>query len=266
MTWNESAAFCGVAVMAKASYPGRTKTRLSPPLSMEEAADFNTAFLKDVADNLSAAACSASLAGSMAYGPPGSEAFFREILPRSIALHEVWWPNFGDCLKQAMQKQFDAGHKAACVLNSDSPTLPVALLVEMVDVLAQPGDRAVLGPSTDGGYYLLACKRQHGRLFEDIAWSTDAVARQTLDRAAEIGLRVHILPRWYDVDDCASIRLLAREVLNGQGFSPALRSSPARHSADLLRTLFSASDLSERLDAFETGAGDPPLKMEEALA
>ena len=57
-----------------------------------------------------------------------------------------------------MSRQFAAGHRAACVLNSDSPTLPIPLLTEMVEVLSRPGDRAVIGPSSDGGYYLLACK------------------------------------------------------------------------------------------------------------
>jgi hypothetical protein len=241
-------AFCGIAVMAKASYPGRTKTRLCPPLTPDEAAEFNTAFLKDIAANLIAAAAEASIAGSMAFGPPGSEAFFRAHLPASIALHEVWYPDFGLCLKEAIKAQFAAGHRAACVLNSDSPTLPPALLTETVCVLREPGDRAVLGPSTDGGYYLLACKTIHPRLFQDIAWSTGAVAAQTLERAAEIGLQVHMLPEWYDVDDYEAIRILMGELLEGRSFSCTLRSSPAPHSLALLRSMAEHSDLRERLD------------------
>ena len=87
------------------------------------------------------------------------------------------------------------------MLNSDSPTLPTALLSETAEALARPGDRAVLGPSSDGGYYLLGLKTAHRRLFEDIAWSTERVAEQTLERAREIGLEVYRLPVWYDVDD-----------------------------------------------------------------
>ena len=86
------------------------------------------------------------------------------------------------------------GHQSAVVLNSDSPTLPTALLVETAEMLARPGERAVLGPSTDGGYYLLGLKTAHRRLFEDIAWSTESVAGQTLERAREIKLDVHVLP------------------------------------------------------------------------
>ncbi len=252
--------FCGVAVMAKASQPGLSKTRLCPPLTFEEAASFNTAFLKDIAENLAAAASEASLAGAFAYGPPKSEAFFRAHFPRGMALYEVWRPNFGDCLSEAMTRLFAAGHRAACVLNSDSPTLPASLLAEMARILAQPGDRAVLGPSSDGGYYLLACKRLYPRLFEDVDWSTERVFAQTLDRAAEIGLPVNVLPEWYDVDDAASLRLLAGELLEGRRSSPALRSSPAPHSAALLDTMFATADLGERLDCFLADGGGAPLR------
>lgn len=105
--------------MAKASIPGNAKTRLCPPLTFEESAAFNTAFLKDIAENLIVASAEASIAGSMAYGPPGSKAFFRAHMPASIALHEVWLPDFGACLMEALRLQFAAGHRAACVLNSE---------------------------------------------------------------------------------------------------------------------------------------------------
>jgi uncharacterized protein len=252
--------------MAKASQPGRSKTRLSPPLTPEEAASFNTAFIKDIAEHLLIASAERSLAGSMAFGPPESRDFFVSNLPASIALHEVWYPNFGKCLGEAMKCQFAAGHEAACVLNSDSPTLPVAILKEMVDVLAAPGDRAVLGPSTDGGYYLLACNKFHSRLFEDISWSTEIVAAQTLERAREIGLPVHTLPKWYDVDDCASLMLLASELLEGKSFSLGLQSSPARHSQTLLTSLFRTSQLQERLDRFAKAGATAPATLKEAAA
>src|SRR5271166_1940197 len=95
-------AFCGIAFMAKASTPGRAKTRLVPPLTFDEAANLNTAFLRDVADNVLLAARHAApqagISGYAAYGPPGSEEFFHRTLPRSIGLIGAWLPNFGDCL------------------------------------------------------------------------------------------------------------------------------------------------------------------------
>jgi rSAM/selenodomain-associated transferase 1 len=251
--------------MAKASCPGRTKTRLVPPLTFEEAAAFNTAFLQDVAGNIAVADRDARrwggrLFGYMAFGPPRSEPFFREILPVSFGLIEAWHPNFGDCLFAAVKKLLVLGHSGAVVLNSDSPTLPTALLVEAAEVLARSGDHAVLGPSTDGGYYLLGLKKPHRRLFQDVAWSTESVARQTLDRAAEIGLAVHVLPSWYDVDDFAALHLLRSELYAGVSFTPALTTHRATHVRRLFDVLLRETDLAQRL------AGAPSVRDSAGVA
>ena len=111
-----------------------------------------------------------------------------------------------------------AGHDSACVLNSDSPTLPSAYLAEAARLLAMPGDRAVLGPSADGGYYILGLKQAHRRMFDDIAWSTETVAEQTRERARELGLELHVLPTWYDVDDAETLRMLVADLdIGGRG-------------------------------------------------
>jgi uncharacterized protein len=239
---------CGIAVMAKASIPGRTKTRLVPPLSYDEAAAFNTAFLQDISTNIIAAAGQANIAGYMAFGPPDSVAFFKTILPAGICLVEAWLPDFGDCLFGAIAHLLARGHQAAVVLNSDSPTLPTSILVETARILARPGDRAVIGPSVDGGYYLLGLKAAHRHLFDDIDWSTDRVARQTLDRARELELPIHVLPAWYDVDELATLKTLHGELCAGCAFTPQLRSHRAPRTADLLRALLRETDLAARLE------------------
>jgi uncharacterized protein len=238
---------CGVAVMAKASIPGRTKTRLVPPLSFEEAAAFNTAFLQDVAANILTASQQANMSGYMAFGPPESAPFFEAMLPPDIGLIESWLPNFGDCLLNAITRLLALGHGAAVVLNADSPTLPTSLLVNTASILARPGDRAVIGPSTDGGYYLLGLKAAHRRLFEDIDWSTERVARQTMERAREIGLPVHVLPAWYDVDELDALKLLHAELCEGRFFASDLQSHRAPRTAALMRILLRDTDLAARL-------------------
>jgi rSAM/selenodomain-associated transferase 1 len=236
-------ASCGIAFMAKASVPGRAKTRLVPPLTYEQAADLNTAFLQDVAANLLLAGGESersAIVGYAAYGPPGSDDFFRRILPESIGLIEAWLPNFGDCLFHTIREILARGHDSAVVLNSDSPTLPTSLLVETAEVLARPGDRAVLGPSTDGGYYLLGLKAAHRRMFDDITWSTERVAGETLQRAREIGLPVHILPAWYDIDDVDGLRRVETELSASYpaGSKTALHTPHhAAHTAKLIDAL-----------------------------
>jgi rSAM/selenodomain-associated transferase 1 len=234
-----TAASCGIAFMAKASAPGRAKTRLVPPLTFDEAAALNTAFLCDVADNVLLAARHAApqagIAGYAAFGPTGSEDFFRRILPGAIGLIAAWLPNFGDCLFHTIREIFARGHSSAVVLNSDSPTLPTALLIGTAAALAKPGDRAVLGPSSDGGYYLLGLKAAHRRMFDDIDWSTSRVAAQTLARAGDIGLEVHRLPLWYDVDDIDGLRRLHAELY---GKSNGRRDAYAPHHAPQTVKLF----------------------------
>jgi rSAM/selenodomain-associated transferase 1 len=239
---------CAIAVMAKASIPGRAKTRLSPPLTAEEAADLNTAFLRDIADGLIAASAFANIAPHMAYAPAGSTPFFREILPARIGLLETVAPSLGKCLLHAATALLEAGHEAVCLLNSDSPTLPTAYLVAAATALAAPGDRIVLGPSTDGGYYLLGLKRPHRRLFEDIDWSTERVSAQTLARARELDLEVHRLPSWYDVDDPEALRLLVGELFHDRRFRVVgSRPTPATWTRRELARLVASADLAGRL-------------------
>jgi uncharacterized protein len=232
---------CAIAVMAKASIPGRTKTRLTPPLTPEQAAELNTAFLRDVADNLLAAAALANINPWMAYAPVGSQDFFARNLPDGIGLIETVAPDFGACLFRSADSLLAAGHEAACLLNADSPTLPTGYLVAAATALAAPGDRIVIGPATDGGYYLIGIKQAHRRLFQDIDWSTERVLRQTLARADELGLPVVLLPSWYDVDDENALHQLIGELVDGRPFrvvgnKPTPASFTRRHLLRLLET------------------------------
>jgi rSAM/selenodomain-associated transferase 1 len=241
---------CAIAAMAKASIAGRAKTRLSPPLTPEEAAGLNTAFLRDIADNLLGASTLANIAPHMAFAPAGSAPFLHQILPAGVGLMETVAPSFGECLLQAATRLLEAGHAAVCLLNSDSPTLPAAYLVAAATALAAPGDRVVLGPSTDGGYYLIGLKQAHHRLFEEIDWSTERVTAQTLARARELGLAVHMLPSWYDVDDLAALRLLVGELIEGRRFRVwGSTPTPATWTRRELHSLMTGADLAARLAA-----------------
>jgi rSAM/selenodomain-associated transferase 1 len=206
---------CAVAIMAKASIVGTVKTRLVPPLTPEEAAELNTCCLADIAANIVAAAERAPIRGFAAYHPSGSEEFFENLLPDGFGLLPPKEPTLGRSLFHAARDLFAAGFGSVCLVNGDSPTLPTDRLVEAVQHLQAPGDRVVLGPAADGGYYLIGIKRVHPRLFEEIDWSTERVFRQTIARAGEIGLPVAVLNEWYDVDDEPSLAQLASELLAG---------------------------------------------------
>ena len=124
----------------------------------------------------------------------------------------------GHVLLGATRALLDAGHDCVLLVNGDSPTLPTRLLVQAIEALREPGDRMVLGPASDGGYYLIGLKHPHRQLFTQIAWGTETVARSTCERAAEIGLATTLLPEWYDVDDIETLALAAGGT--GRPFDP----------------------------------------------
>lgn len=126
------------------------------------------------------------------------------------------------------------GHDCAIMVNSDSPTLPTGFIVEAIAALRAPGDRVVLGPALDGGYYLVGLKRPHPRLFQDIAWSTPDVLARTLDRAREIGLPAVLLPGWYDVDEPQDLLRLQKEFAGQAPCTSGVTGGPAVHTRALL--------------------------------
>jgi rSAM/selenodomain-associated transferase 1 len=221
---------CAVAVMAKAPRAGAVKTRLVPPVTHEAAMALSASFLRDVTENIRLAARQSEMSGYVAYAPAGLEALFDGMLApgtRLVLADGTVEPlsrvhGFGRCLLHAARSLFAAGRAAVCLLNSDSPNLPTTLLVEMARALAEPGDRVVLGPADDGGYYVIGMKAPHVHLFEDIAWSTSGVAAETRQRAREIGLEVVELATWYDVDDIAALARLLRDLarIGGGGLRP----------------------------------------------
>jgi uncharacterized protein len=211
---------CAIAVMAKAPRPGLVKTRLIPPLSPRSACALSASFLRDITENIALAALAAEIHGYVAYAPVGLEATFDGMLARGTRLvladgAGISIPGvcgFGRSLLHAAQALFAKGHDSVCLLNSDSPTLPTRLIVQAALALAEAGDRVVLGPAEDGGYYVIGMKAPHLHLFQGIAWSTDRVAAETRTRAAALGLPVVQLDTWYDVDDAVSLHRLCEEL------------------------------------------------------
>lgn len=199
--------------MTKAPRAGQVKTRLVPPLTHDEAAHLNSCFLSDTAAAISAAASTAAL-GVAVYTPAGAEAVYANILPPHFELIPQRGEGFGERLYFAADDLFRCGFDAVCLINSDSPTVPAASFAQAVDRLCSPGDRIVIGPSDDGGYYLIGLKKLHGEVLERIDWSTERVFDQTLERAAEVGVEVQLLPTGYDIDDREALRRLCSELLS----------------------------------------------------
>jgi rSAM/selenodomain-associated transferase 1 len=204
---------CALAVMAKAPRPGTVKTRLSPPLTAEQAAVLNICFLRDMATNIADVAAANDASGLVCYTPVGDEDLFDGLLPAGFKLVAQRGDGFGERLLAAAEDILACGFGAVCLINSDSPTLPANALCHAVEELNRHGDRIVLGGASDGGYYLIGMKAPHPKPFAGIHWSTSTVYAETVAAIARTGVELVELPVWYDVDDNETLKLLQDELL-----------------------------------------------------
>lgn len=189
-----------VALFAKAPEAGRVKTRMSPPLSPEDAARVALGCL-EISLRRFVPAVDAPFTLFLD-GAPGDH-----ILELARSGHVAIVPQIDGGLGQRLQAAFASlraqGHDTVVAIGSDSPTLDPARIREAVASL-ETHDVA-LGPCEDGGYYLIGVRGDRPEIFEDIPWSTPGVTRATRRRAATLGLTVRELPEWYDVDDLPSL-------------------------------------------------------------
>jgi rSAM/selenodomain-associated transferase 1 len=218
---------CALAVMTKAPRPGQVKTRLTPPLTPEEAAALNTCFLRDTTSAIAGLTSKGKTRGIAVYTPVGAEASYAGILPDEFELVPQRGDAFGERLACATEDLLLLGFNSVCLIDSDSPTVPARAFSQAAHFLSEKKDAVVLGPSDDGGYYLIGLKKSHRALFEKIDWSTERVLEQTVQRARELELEVHLLPAWYDVDDRATLRRLCHEFFAANGSAPEAYPAPA---------------------------------------
>jgi rSAM/selenodomain-associated transferase 1 len=196
-------------VVAKQPFPGKTKTRLSPPLKPEQASNLYECFLNDTLELVRRIK---QIQPVIAFIPAGAETYFQQLAP-DFELIQQDGPDLGARLDNAVASYLSLGYKRVVIMNSDSPTLPSVHLSQAFVALESEVD-VVLGPCDDGGYYLIGVKQHVPRLLRDVQMSTPTVAEDTIALAIEENLKVHLLPTWYDVDDAASLIRLTKEVRN----------------------------------------------------
>jgi rSAM/selenodomain-associated transferase 1 len=197
-----------LVVVAKEPVPGLTKTRLCPPFTPAEAAEFYRCLLLDTLALME----QFDLADRVvAYTPAEALGSFRGIVPEGFGLLPQTGRHLGERLANVLAHHFELGYQRVAVMNSDGPTLPLSFLTDAFSGL--DGADVTLGPGHDGGYYLIGMKRFHAELFEDILWSTEQVVPQTLAVCQRLGLEVHLLNEWYDVDVAADLDRLVADLL-----------------------------------------------------
>lgn len=214
-----------VIVMAKAPRAGRVKTRLCPPLSPAQAAELYAGFLRDTVQRVRGVTEARPV---VAYAPASAAAFFAARC-RGFRLVAQRGHDLGARLAGAFAAVFADGAPVAVAIGGDTPTLPAAFIRRAVARLVDGGCDLVLGPSLDGGYYLIGLRGPHPELFDGVPWSTPAVFAETVRRARRAGLRVASLPPWPDVDTPADLARLARELRRDGDRAPHTSRVVARH-------------------------------------
>lgn len=226
-----------ISIVCKTPGAGGGKSRLRPLLGAEMAQRLSACFIRDVAAAIEAVPEALGRQLYALFSPAGSDTDLRALLPPPWRLVPRQAASVGTVLQVSTAALLAEGHDCTIMVNGDSPTLPTAFVEQAIDALRKPGDRVVLGPARDGGYYLVGLKRPHPRLFEDIAWSTPEVLACTLRRAEEIGLPAVLLPTWYDVDEPQDVLRLQTELsAQAPGSGAAVTSSPAHHTRAFLAT------------------------------
>jgi len=198
-----------LAIMVKQPTPGRVKTRLCPSLTPEQATDLYRCFLLD---KMAQVLRIASAIPYLGFTPPEAESYFRDLAGRMFSLLPQQGKDLGERLDHLSTRLLAAGHPGVVLIDSDTPSLPDRFLAESIERLTDPHTDAVFGPAEDGGYYLVGLRRSAPALFQGITWSTPVVLEQTLQAAAGAGLRVQLLPSWYDVDTAKDLGRLARDL------------------------------------------------------
>ncbi len=205
-----------VCIMAKAPEAGQVKTRLCPPLSPEDAAELYRCFLLDKIAQVREVAGAEPV---LAFAPAQAAAVFEALAP-GFALLPQRGPDLTARLTAVCADLFRSGCDAAILIDSDTPTLPTERLERAVAVVKEGGCDLVLGPSEDGGYYLIGLRRLHPELFEGMQWSTPTVLEKTLRRARALGLSATTLSSWYDVDTAADLERLRADLAAGPPGGP----------------------------------------------
>lgn len=205
-----------LGIFTKQPVPGRVKTRLAAATSPAWAARVAEAFLLDTLERTRSLNCRKVIV----FDPPEAETWFRVAAPLGYQLVKQNPGDLGQRLAAFFQAQFAAGAERVVVIGSDSPTLPTAIITRAFAELAS--HEVVIGPATDGGYYLIGCARSHWPIFDGIPWSSAAVFRRTVERVWELGLCPAFLPPYADVDEMFDWKALKLSVarMRAQGIDP----------------------------------------------
>jgi rSAM/selenodomain-associated transferase 1 len=210
-----------LAVMAKAPVAGLVKTRLMPPLDEKQAAELYRALLIDQLEHLTALSIADLY---VAFTPGEASQMIENLAPAGYHCFPQAGSDLGDRMQEVLAELRRRGHRNAIVLGSDLPPVPLTTLHEAFKRLSADRKRVVLGPSQDGGYYLIGMNQPTPEVFFGMSWSHQRVLADTTEKLRQLGIDFCLLPHWLDVDtaeDLARLRAI-RDPLTRAGMKRTL--------------------------------------------
>ncbi|MBI5682496.1 MAG: TIGR04282 family arsenosugar biosynthesis glycosyltransferase [Deltaproteobacteria bacterium] len=195
-----------IAIMVKAPLPKMVKTRLTPPLTEEAAAELYKCFIRDIFARIGRLT---SIDIFAAYTPFGEERFIKQLIGEDISLVLQRGNSLGERLANLFSDLFIIGYKKVVVIGSDSPDVPLEYIKTAFIKLNKI--RVVFGPTEDGGYYLAGMNRFNKEIFKNIPWSTNKVLEKSLEVCSKEGTKTFLLPKWYDVDTYNDLKRLVKD-------------------------------------------------------
>ena len=226
-----------LAVMAKAPIPGTVKTRLVPPLSDEQACELYCALLLDQLDNLTGLS---EIDLYLAYTPAHAAPLIENLSPPGFQYFPQRGVDLGARMGDVFAELWRRGHHHLVLIGSDLPVLRLEILRDAFKYLDAPDRRAVLGPSQDGGYYLVGMNQAIPEIFSGMTWSHDGVLADSLVKLHELCIDFALLPDWFDVDTMADIQRL-------RGLDDPIGSAMMKRTLECVRRLRAVPDLSRFL-------------------
>jgi len=130
--------------------------------------------------------------------------------------------DLGEKMSNAIQWLFQKGDEKVSLIGADSPDLPLPFITEAFEKLDSYD--LVIGPSEDGGYYLISMNKPFDTIFKDINWGHDNVLKDTVSKAKAAGISYFLLPQWYDIDDLNSFNRWKLKNLACSGIDKNLKS------------------------------------------
>src|SRR5262249_44046163 len=168
------------------------------------------------------------------YTPEGEEEAFEEIEREGSMMIAQRGSDLGERLGNCFIDLFGLGFESVIVIGADTPTLPGELVYDAFDSL-EDGRDVIIGPTEDGGFYLIGMRKFHRRIFEEIPWGTDGVLFATTDRVKQIGGNLILMPDWYDVDTPADLERLKcdlSESTDSARFTRGFLKQMAKHKSE----------------------------------